>query len=1389
MCPNRVGPDGWHLVFVPISNRFQTNRATTYLELLTRQLAQIARQHVIPPLLEPEQFYRNVANRLMTGLAAAGTRVLLVIDGLDEALGEERLVNLLPAKLPPTFRVLASARWIAEDREGSGWLTRLGWASPSRPADHDLVVEKLNVDSVADVLTEMGTPIDVVGRDRPLVTRLTELTEGEPLLLRFYAEDLWLKTSVMSPITLDVLNSMQPGFGPYFKAWLQDQGGVAADVGAKTDPRTTDATLAILGFAKGALTSKDLLGIAAAGFPTLPWRLIAKPHVAPFRRFVIGDGSDDFPYVFSHPKVSEYVRSDECRDMADQTSVAFFIWGRAHIAALNSGELRPERASRYALDHYLDHLAIVGDTASAEDYMAMVEDGWRRAKERHNGGPARFADDVWAARNACRRDGQTAHLGAQWRCALVLSSIKSLGINIPGPLLVELVKDAILSPQQAQHYIGLKGAAAEAVLALGDISGIDSIGELARRQFAEAAIATAISASEVRQRARLLPLAFQSFDVDRQLENTDYFSREHIGIDGAALRSMVSQVLHDLEKLHDGWELSDAVCDLAPCLDANQSEVALSIAMSIGEPYQRTRAIAALAVHCATDGREALFNLALSEIPKIHRPDSRAELLGLVAAHLPPTQRTTVKGAQLNAVLVSIEDHQASLLTELAESLDANQLQQALDAIAAKEADPAWRYDLNWPRAHIYTKLAETSNENTQLYLIQAFEAAMKIPGDEQRSETLRVLAPRFAASEQSVVLDKALAAANSISWEDVRATELGLLSSIMTERTAKRETLDEAFRSLSSVDDEGRRARAIVRLYPHAEASHRLELIEQAQRLTPKTLGEVAHVIDSEQKERAFRLATEIGDWDERAELLMLSTRILEGELRNTALKEAFDTARGIPSSENRFRTLYRLSSYLNEADRQKAISEAFNAAALISNAGRRDEALAELAGSLEEPHRERALEFSFDIGDGYPHWRTLIRLLPFLTPDDQRTLISRALAISVGIDYELRKCSALIALAPHLDREQRMQLADVAAQFQVPSCRSELYSELARHCEGNERTKFVEGAVAAALSIDDAWMRTKQLRELIQEAGEALSYKVVMTALSSAMDSQRWQVEELLALEPYLKDEQRFYALQRANDAALKRLAEDGSVDALSEVVPRLPPRLIVRLNAIANGITPGWSRARVFLEIMPYLEASDKMGAVLQAMDDINVIREPERRFSVAVQLISKLPGLQLDPLFDLALSAAAEIDQDSGRSDAFIELLAFGTSDPRIVEMAMKSTFAISKPSERVERLLKLVPSLSEEHKRMAIAKLISAVRECYRADQFVPEVSAAAPYMTKHDAERLIVLGIDGACYQVRKDVLSFTSYREALSLSVAHGGETVAQEVVRALVDVGRWYP
>jgi hypothetical protein len=115
-------------------------------------------------------------------------------------------------RLSSNIRVLFSARWQVGDSDSTGWLKRLSW-DRLRVAKLDL--ERLLPEAIADVLVKLGAPTDVLARDGAMVARLSALTEGEPILVRFYAEDLWLFGQDRARIALSDLDSLKPGFaGP-----------------------------------------------------------------------------------------------------------------------------------------------------------------------------------------------------------------------------------------------------------------------------------------------------------------------------------------------------------------------------------------------------------------------------------------------------------------------------------------------------------------------------------------------------------------------------------------------------------------------------------------------------------------------------------------------------------------------------------------------------------------------------------------------------------------------------------------------------------------------------------------------------------------------------------------------------------------------------------------------------------------------------------------------------------------------------------------------------------------------------------------------------------------------------------------------------------------------
>ena len=205
---------GWHLAFVPISIRFATNNPVVFYQALAERLAAIAGKVLDKPPTDAANFYLDCSRDLLTALSATHQRVLVVLDGLDEALRGDFDPAVFPRMLPPGIRVLATARWLAGDYDSSGWIKRLDWADGAR--HRSLELGTLDHRAIGDVLVKLGAPLDVVAADPGLLTRLAELTNGEPLLVRFYALDLWAKGKEAAHITRADLDSMKPGFTAYF---------------------------------------------------------------------------------------------------------------------------------------------------------------------------------------------------------------------------------------------------------------------------------------------------------------------------------------------------------------------------------------------------------------------------------------------------------------------------------------------------------------------------------------------------------------------------------------------------------------------------------------------------------------------------------------------------------------------------------------------------------------------------------------------------------------------------------------------------------------------------------------------------------------------------------------------------------------------------------------------------------------------------------------------------------------------------------------------------------------------------------------------------------------------------------------------------------------------
>jgi hypothetical protein len=91
--------------------------------------------------------------------------------------------------------------------DARGWVRRLGWETGIRC--QTLELPSLDTAGVKNLLATSGAPIDYLSTRPEIVHKLHRLSEGEPLILRLYIEDLWLRGEGNQELTIADLDHMR----------------------------------------------------------------------------------------------------------------------------------------------------------------------------------------------------------------------------------------------------------------------------------------------------------------------------------------------------------------------------------------------------------------------------------------------------------------------------------------------------------------------------------------------------------------------------------------------------------------------------------------------------------------------------------------------------------------------------------------------------------------------------------------------------------------------------------------------------------------------------------------------------------------------------------------------------------------------------------------------------------------------------------------------------------------------------------------------------------------------------------------------------------------------------------------------------------------------------
>ncbi len=1294
-----------HIVFFPISIRFNTNTESVVFAALAARLARLYGE--AQPEARDVQQYRGVFAEYLQRAAPADVPVLLVLDGLDEAIGWSAAEDLFPLAPPPHLKVLIAARQLAGDPLGQGWLNQLGWAAPGAAVRFTL--DRLDQAGVADALTHMGEPLSALAAQPAFVRTLTTLTEGDSLLLRLYIEALRPAGPQAAALTPEALATFKPGFQAYFDRWFAEQQKLWGPNQPLRD-KCVRALLSLCAVALGPLHRDDLLALAPDLFEDS--FLLAEAARA-VQRFVIGDG-DAAGYVFSHPRLDDYFAGRLSAAERAQWQQRFRDYGAHTLAALTAGDLPPAQASGYLVQYYGLHLDPDPAAPPHPAVAALLVEPWLRAHEAASGTPLGFLADARRAWRRAEADGPAA-LGRQVAAALCFTSVAALSAAVPWDL---------LAPCVAAHNIPL---------ALGLV--------LARQKTDPTERARALTA--------LAPLVPEADRLAVQSEALAAVERIASYDQDEALLALADQLPPSLvpaaetivttsDYLVQRPLLLGRLAARLPAAEAAPRQQAALALIRAEAPADQVRSLLALLPTLPPDQHMAVIREALAIAQAAEDPDTRAEQLGAVARHLPLAEQPAVLEAAFAAAgEVDWDDSRAALYLELVDVLPPELQTQVRASLAeefnraarrrgpaikasrsaAREGDRrantgAWtrlveQFAPVLPDADIQTALAEAWTIDTLSLRAQALAAlAPRLPPAEQHALFAQILQTIQTEPDDgnrawavSYLVDHlppdlvavALAAARGATGLAVPPQDkVPLLRRLAVRLPAELRgpVLIEALAAARALLDEPFRARALAALAAHQPEPDRTQTLNHAWAVVQSIpfvnlrFAEAADLAalplpDALHGEvlAAIRAAQPAASAIVIAPLLTA----LAPHLAAPRLEAAIAIARALDYVAVQIAPLTALAARLPQAEAAPLYAELVAGVRAMDHTNLRAEA-----------------------------WVTLLAALP---PAARPPLLAEAAATVRTMNHanlRAQRYTGLTALAADPDVHLRLAAAAFTALTQITdtSTRADEFARLMPHLPPS----FRHAALQIAGELDSPFVAEPAFIALAPIVADDAELSAALLAAVRAMLAPAPQARTLTALAATLPQPERAALIEEAQ-AIVDDVRADGAPLVLLEMAARLPaPDALPLLRAAA-------ARA----EALP--PESNSPGSLGREHAELLAALPPAEQLTYGRALLARLRALPLDQQPQALLAFPLTPLPDALLSDLFDVFWSLGQLDrlrPAAARWAAVCQAGGRDPFTALTRTL----HAAERDKRAALLSLLSALAPAL-ADLGGPAALAAA----------------------------------------------------------------
>lgn len=756
------------------------------------------------------------------------------------------------------------------------------------------------------------------------------------------------------------------------------------------------------------------------------------------------------------------------------------------------------------------------------------------------------------------------------------------------------------------------------------------------------------------------------------------------------------------------------------------------------------------------------------------RPEEMLSTIGLeivIPYLLEPERSAALREALMLARASHFDDVRASTVMQLALHLTGPLWTEALSVVQAIK-DDGTQVRLASDLAHRYTWYASQlpESERKLTFLRNALMAVQVIGSEKTQAQALADLAPHLPQTMLQEVLS---APATWGAWAQAKALTEMASRSAGSERDV---ALRNALAAELTIRDEEDRAEALTELAPHLPEPERATAAREA-----------------------LMAATAIMSHQRRARALTDLAPHLSGPDRDVALKEALSTAQAIHSEPGRAETFARLVPYLAGPQRGAVLKKALKLMQVRHLYGEQVEVLAGLAPFVTESKRDviiaKVRSFAPAPWERRQVAAGLITMAPHLAKTERDAALDEALVMvqtSPGIE---ERAGAVLDLAPRLPASLCQKLLMTETENRSYMLPRGFLAKLASALGATvlqlpelEREAILRQVMATIHTNDSEITQANVLIGLASFLPEPLLQEALAIAQAFKDYSARDEalaglVQALVGLASRLLEPGRSTILHEAL-TVLERINYPGTqAQTLRGLAPNLPESLL--RGFFAEGTRwDEWTQAEALLGLIMHLTGAERLMALQQALAAASAIRNEESRVDALLRLVPLLAGPERDAALRQAVAAAMAIGQTEAQHQA-VTVLAPYLQDSLAGE-AVVAAQAIQDQQHRDRTLGELVLHLRESHAEKALAAAQAIQDERDRGEALAGLASHLAKYPPT-ELHRIWRGILHSLAVHTRADLLFDLAALEPVITAL--GGPDAGGETVRAIQDVGHWWP